>query len=529
MANQKLSDKDYHLDPVNSDFIHSVDISDTTDSTEGTSKKLTWATIKDTLFSFLKLRDVNDSTYVGKTGFVPAVTYNSLGVPELKLTTLPTYTDLLGGNAIIRGGVIYSGSGLDYTIYASKYIINNQVYTDYVSDTVTLSDGDATNSRIDVFAVEITADDPPVASIVVVEGTPAVSPIKPSLNLSTQVEVSFKLVLDNETTDPDFTAELIYNENLGETAEWDNILLATSGNLSYTTAPYNGTYSLYLPATTSGTTKWQKDAMFAHDAEGSLNFAMKFPEAVETNPKIELELINSSDSKYFRFVLTVESLRDYGFDVTSNAWQLIRVPLNEFVSDSRVPPTEYDILSIKTIKSPVINLDVINIIGGVVNPTNAQSVLEVVAGTNVTVDSSDPLRPIVSATGGEGIYNTKVSLTAAQVKTLFSVPVVLVPAPGVGKAIIPIRISIKINFNSVAFNAPLSTYIIIDTAAYRVAQVSPTVLNSSSDLFDLTPLEYAASTQIVENKGLLIQNTTSDPTLGDGSVDIYITYQTIDI
>ena len=399
MANQKLSDKDYHLDPVNSDFIHSVDVSDTTDSAEGTSKKLTWATIKDTLFSFLKLRDVNDSTYVGKTGFVPAVTYNSLGVPELKLTTLPTYTDLLGGNAIIRGGVIYSGSGLNYTIYASKYIINNQVYTDYVSDNVTLSDGDATNSRIDVFAVEITTDDPPVASIVVVEGTPAVSPVKPSLNLSTQVEVSFKLVLANETTDPDFTAELIYNENLGETAEWDNILLATSGNLNYTTAPYNGTYSLYLPGTTSGTTKWQKDAMFAHDAEGSLNFAMKFPEAVETNPKIELELINSSSSKYFRFVLTYESLRDYGFDVTSNAWQLIRVPLNEFISDSRVPPTEYDILSIKTIKSPVINLDVINIIGGVANPTNTQSVLEVVAGTNVTVDSSDPLRPIVSSTG----------------------------------------------------------------------------------------------------------------------------------
>jgi len=398
MANQRLTDKVLLTDPVDADVIHVVDVSDTTDDPEGTSKQTTWSILKDQLFSFLKLKDVNDSTYVGKTGFVPAVTYNSLGVPELKLTTLPSYTDLLGGNSIIRGGVIYSGSGLNYTIYASKYIINNQVYTDYVSDTVTLSDGDATNSRIDLFAVEITTDDPPVASIVVVPGTPAVSPVKPSLNLSTQVEVSFKLVLDNETTDPDFTAELIYNENLGETNEWDNILLATSGNLNYTTAPYNGTYSLYLPGTTSGTTKWQKDAMFAHDAEGSLNFAMKFPEAVETNPKIELELINSSDSSYFRFVLTVETLRDYGFDVTSNAWQLIRVPLNEFVSNSRFPPTEYDILSIKTVNSPIIILDVINIIGGVANPTNAQSVLEVVAGTNVTVDSSDPLRPIVSST-----------------------------------------------------------------------------------------------------------------------------------
>lgn len=64
-----------------------------------------------------------------------------------------SFADVYTGNAIIFGGVIWLGTGLDYYIWTTKYIIDNVIYDGFVSGTVTLSDADSINSRIDSFII----------------------------------------------------------------------------------------------------------------------------------------------------------------------------------------------------------------------------------------------------------------------------------------------------------------------------------------------------------------------------------------
>lgn len=58
-----------------------------------------------------------------------------------------------------------------------------------------------------------------------------------------------------------------------------------------------------------------------------------------------------------------------------------------------------------------LNFPVIHAINAKPNPPPVPGVLEVVAGTNVTVDNTDPERPIVSASGGGGGGGGKVQYT----------------------------------------------------------------------------------------------------------------------
>ena len=73
LQDQKLTERDSLTVASDNDLQHIVDVSDTTDSPEGTSKKITWSNIKDSLFSFLKLKDVYEDSYTGRLGQVVSV------------------------------------------------------------------------------------------------------------------------------------------------------------------------------------------------------------------------------------------------------------------------------------------------------------------------------------------------------------------------------------------------------------------------------------------------------------------------
>jgi hypothetical protein len=505
MADQKLTDRTFLDTPSESDLIHTVDVSDTTDSPQGTSKRTSWYRVLLNFFNFIRLNDTFDSTYTGNYGKVPEVVWDTAtSTAGLKFKSYPTYTDLLGGNSIIEGGVIWLG-GLNYHVWASKYVINNVVYDDLVVDSVTLSDGDATLPRIDVYAVETDGLDPPTASIVVIEGTPAGSPVKPTVDLETQAEITFRTVLATETADPSAANELVYNENVGETAEWDNILLAASGNLDYATSPYNGSKCLYLPATTSGTTKWQKDAMYTFNSGDSLIFALKKGVSTEEDFSITIQLINSSSSVYANINLTVKNFIKYGFDIGSLAWQLVKIPLSYFANKGL---TEYDILSIKTTNTPILYIDYINIQGGVINRTTLPT-----SNDQVTV------------------YNKKITLTATQVKNLGTTPIDAIVAPGVGKYIRVRDVDAWLNWNSVAFDAN-HIYIETDGATDPQARIGQTIggtlleQTSNSNMVGGSSYTAGALNKYVENTKVVINGVDSVAT-GDSTVDVYITYEII--
>ena len=66
MANQRLTDKDALTEISDSDLIHVVDVSDTTGSPEGTSKKALWSLLKSAISGFFVTQDTEQLT--GLTG-----------------------------------------------------------------------------------------------------------------------------------------------------------------------------------------------------------------------------------------------------------------------------------------------------------------------------------------------------------------------------------------------------------------------------------------------------------------------------
>ena len=275
LQDQKLTERDSLTVASDNDLQHIVDVSDTTDSPEGTSKKITWANIKDSLFSFLKMKDVYEDSYTGRLGQVVSVGLdNATGEVGLKFTSMPTYNDVLGGNAIITGGVVHL-YGLTYRAWASKYVINNVVYTTYVANTVTLNDGDATDPRFDSIAVQVDTNEPPNATIQVIEGTPATNPLKPTINLQSQVEISFVNVPALATVDPNITLEQIYDENTGEPTEWDNTVSTVGIVLDWATDPYIGTKCVRIPTLASADLTWQNDSLFDYTLRSLMLYRFK--------------------------------------------------------------------------------------------------------------------------------------------------------------------------------------------------------------------------------------------------------------
>jgi hypothetical protein len=132
-------------------------------------------------------------------------------------------------------GVAWAGSGLDFIVSAGSYWILGTRYTT-TGGTVTLSNGDSSNPRVDVIAVN-TSGTP-----VVVEGTPAADPGKPSVDPVTQIELTHVDVAAAATTPGTTISNLtIYAENAGPTAEWTGSSSGSGWTLNSTTDPHAGT------------------------------------------------------------------------------------------------------------------------------------------------------------------------------------------------------------------------------------------------------------------------------------------------
>ena len=320
MADERLTDKSELSTVADGDKVHIVDVSDTSQNAAGSSKWITKANLVGTPFAgaFTDLSDVDETTLTGQEGRVPQVRGGSL-----KLNRLPTYEDLLGGNAIIKGGVTYITGALSYFAFGESYIINNELIETYISAFVTLSNGDATKPRIDVITITMTAGTP---SIVVVAGTPATSPVKPAIDLATQVELSFITVAALATTDTTATTEVIYDENLGETAEWDITDTPAGANLSDNTDPAVGTVAITLPAYTSDTIEWTKASLYTYVAGEFLCFYIRIASGITNSSKMTFKLRDSNTAYYYNFSSTFTALRQYGFVNTVTTWQLIQIP-----------------------------------------------------------------------------------------------------------------------------------------------------------------------------------------------------------
>ena len=360
MADQRLTDKSVLTDAADGDYLEIIDVSDTSANAAGTTKRITKSNLVGTPFAgaFTDLTDVDETTLTGSEGKVPTIIADLSTDPatrKIKFERLPTFQDSLGGNAIINGGIAYSGTGLTFRAWATEYIINGRYIDTPVSSDVTQTTADATHPRIDVFVVQITTDEPPVPSIAIVTGVAAASPIKPSIDLSTQTEISFRTIAAGATVGTAIT-EKIYDEDTGETAEWDITDTPAGANLADNTDPAVGTVAITLPAYLSDTIKWTKNALYTYLSDDILCFYIRITAGLTPKAGLQFKLKDSSTGYYYNFASKIVNLRDYGFVSSNSAWQLIQIPLTAFTPNTRVQ-TQYDELEIIFKNTPILELD----------------------------------------------------------------------------------------------------------------------------------------------------------------------------
>jgi len=315
--------------------------------------------------TYLSLTDTIDTTYEGKDDWVPTVYRDPMGsiTPVLKLKPVVTLPDLFRPNAAVEYGVTHI-SGLTYYVYVNKFIIDGIDYNIFASDTITLSNGDVANNRIDVIVARINPLGSINPTIEVLEGTPAGSPVEESINLLTEVKLSVKLVLANETTDPNVTSDMVYNEN----TEWTNSSLAAGADLDDTTSPpYIGSKSLNVPAIggTGDSVIWDKGSSATFDVDDRLIFALKETGTTEKNTSITIKLIDISSGGYWLRTYYINKLKSRGFDEPrGSTWNLVNMPFTDFVPTT-ISMTTYDRIEFSIKNSSELDFDWIHVQGGI--------------------------------------------------------------------------------------------------------------------------------------------------------------------
>lgn len=151
--------------------------------------------------------------------------YTEAEVDNLLATISPSQS----GSRLLTGGHVVWESGLTFRVSAATYIIQSTSYAS-AEQTITLDGADATDSRIDVIALDTTG------TVVKITGTPASDPSKPDIDPTTQLDLTFVLVAALATEPSDITTTNIYLENV----EWTTTAVGGTINPNSANNPRSG-------------------------------------------------------------------------------------------------------------------------------------------------------------------------------------------------------------------------------------------------------------------------------------------------
>lgn len=130
---------------------------------------------------------------------------------------------------------------------------------------------------------------------------------------------------------------------------------------------------------------------------------------------------------------------------------------------------------------------------------------------------------VISATGGQAttLQTVKVSLSSAQILNSFTTPIELIAAPGAGKMVNLISVSFGATYNS-------ATYATNTTGRIKIGAVSATNLSLAFAASGQTYLALLATTiGDLENVNVNFSTDTGNPTAGDGTIDLYLSFVVI--
>lgn len=236
-------------------------------------------------------------------------------------------------NQITRENKVLSGAvnwieNLDFFSTDIEYIFSNNIYTAPARPLITLTPSDPVLDRIDVFAIDSSTN-----TLVVIEGTPSVSPQEPTVEFSTQIRVTAALIQGGASTPSNVSIEQIYNENTREPTEWTLSAFNTNqGTIAFnnTDNPSRGNIAIRITnAESDDGFKAINDTMLSFNDMTSLAFDLELSE----KPKpFNIKIILSSSVDNNSNIATVIENGTYGLDNTATGYNTIVVPASAFVS-----------------------------------------------------------------------------------------------------------------------------------------------------------------------------------------------------
>ena len=171
----------------------------------------------------------------------------------------------------------------------------------------------------------------------------------------------------------------------------------------------------------------------------------------------------------------------------------------------------------------------------ILNPAQLSAEAQVIAtetaqGANTAARIGQMYQDIIDS----GVYTVKVSLSSAEILALNTTPKQLVAAPGSGKILQPLFYLVKLSYATAQYATNTTLQFNYDGLP-AVGIVSNSILNRTESFImrqaaaSTTAFAFAISTSDITNKGLFVSVTNGNPTAGDGTLDIYITYTIISL
>lgn len=152
--------------------------------------------------------------------------YNSL----VNLPAPASQTQGYSPNQTLAGCGVEFVSGLTFNIGACSYTIAGKTYATALTSR-TLTTADPTNPRIDVIGVGL--DSSGLATVFVTAGTAAISPVQPTIDPSTQLQLTFINVSAAASTPQNVTTDNLYDEGTEWTASSSAHISVTSTSNPY--------------------------------------------------------------------------------------------------------------------------------------------------------------------------------------------------------------------------------------------------------------------------------------------------------
>ncbi len=127
---------------------------------------------------------------------------------------------------------------------------------------------------------------------------------------------------------------------------------------------------------------------------------------------------------------------------------------------------------------------------------------------------------------GVVIKEVKLDIASANVLTLNTMPIELIPAQGAGTAIEILSANLAMTFNSVAYAVNTNIELIANTGVSSQAKkiISQTVDSNVGFIIETGTSE---GFQLVDNEPINVYVPTGNPTLGNSDITIYATYRVI--